>query len=193
MNTLQNITRFHLCVAEWVPGQLSMGPTLFTPVRLSSEECVLQGGEGASCAATGCQELHIQPWQHEYIAEYNSFPFMCGRVGAWAAEHGSSSPVQTCQVVQMKSVSCKGEGGKSVLRTGCLELLSQRWQHKYIAKYNSFPFMCGRVGAWAAEHGSNPVHDLSGCPVKSVSWEGARVQVVAATGCQELGQPALAA
>jgi len=57
INTLQNITRFHLCVAEWVLGQLSMGPTLFRPVRLSSEECVLQGGEVHSCAATGCQEL----------------------------------------------------------------------------------------------------------------------------------------
>jgi len=99
INTLQSIFRFHLCVAEWVPGQLSMGPTLFRPVRLSSEECVLQGGEGASCAATGCQELLSQPWQHKYIAKYNSFPFMCGRVGAWAAEHGSN-PVQTCQVVQ---------------------------------------------------------------------------------------------
>jgi len=43
LNTLQNMHRFHLCVAEWVPGQLSMGPTLFRPVRLSSEECVLQG------------------------------------------------------------------------------------------------------------------------------------------------------
>jgi len=41
----------------------------------------------------------IQPWQHKYIAKYNSFPFMCGRVGAWAAEHGSN-PVQTCQVNQ---------------------------------------------------------------------------------------------
>jgi len=71
INTLQNITRFHLCVAEWVLGQLSMGPTLFRPVRLSSEECVLQGGEGASCAATGCQELHSQPWQLKYIAKYS--------------------------------------------------------------------------------------------------------------------------
>jgi len=97
INTLQNIARFHLCVAEWVPGQLSMGPTLFRPVRLPDEVCCK--GEGASCAATGCLELLSQRWQHKYIAKYNSFPFMCGRVGAWAAEHGSN-PVQTCQVVQ---------------------------------------------------------------------------------------------
>jgi len=75
LNTLQNMHRFHLCVAEWVPGQLSMGPTLFRPVRLFSEECVLQRGEGASCAATGCLELLSQRWQHKYIAKYNSFPF----------------------------------------------------------------------------------------------------------------------
>jgi len=57
----------------------------------------------------------------------------------------------------VKSVSCKGVRVQVVLLQAAWELLSQRWQHTYIAKYNSFPFMCGRVGAWAAEHGSNPV------------------------------------
>jgi len=72
------------------------------------EECVLQGGEGASCAATGCQlSCSVSPGSINSIAIHSSFPFMCGRVGDWAAEHGSN-PVQTCQVVQMKSVSCKG-------------------------------------------------------------------------------------
>jgi len=76
INTLQNITSFHLCVAEWVLGQLSMGPTLFTPVRLSSEECVLQGVRVQVVLLTGCQEAaESQPWQHKYIAKYNSFPF----------------------------------------------------------------------------------------------------------------------
>jgi len=57
----------------------------------------------------------------------------------------------------VKSVSCKGVRVQVVLLQAARSCTVRRWQHKYIAKYNSFPFMCGRVGAWAAEHGSNPV------------------------------------
>jgi len=100
INTLQNITRFHLCVAEWVPGQLSMGPTLFTPVRLSSEECVLQGGEGASCAANRLPRAAIpSPGSIDTLQNITRF-HLC--VAEWVLGQLSMGPtrVHTCQVVQ---------------------------------------------------------------------------------------------
>jgi len=57
----------------------------------------------------------------------------------------------------VKSVSCKGVRVQVVLLQAARSCSVSAGSIKYIAKYNSFPFMCGRVGAWAAEHGSNPV------------------------------------
>jgi len=47
-------------------------------------------------AARSCT---VSPGSLNTLQNMHRFHLMCGRVGAWAAEHGSN-PVQTCQVVQ---------------------------------------------------------------------------------------------
>jgi len=71
LNTLQSIFRFHLCVAEWVPGQLSMGPTLFRPVRLSSEECVLQGVRVQVVLPQAARSCSVSPGSINTSAKYD--------------------------------------------------------------------------------------------------------------------------
>jgi len=106
INTLQNITRFHLCVAEWVLGQLSMGPTLFRPVRLSSEECVLQGVRVQVVLLQAARSCSVSPGSINTLQNITRF-HLC--VAEWVLGQLSMGPT-LFRPVRLSSEECVLQG-----------------------------------------------------------------------------------